>query len=855
MTRSFIELKIGFMIIVVVAAVIASAFIAFNSLSYIAESILQQSRPDLTLVILKDIRSDILKVESNVKYYSLTGNSQYLNSYYDEIITINSKVEELKNYTEEFTSKQAQIDSFNILLKEKLIIWKQMLSFRRDNRVDEALNKLTYKLESAADSMTLNYKVVLPDTLPKTPEPIVEPEKKGNFFSRLFRRKTEKADEPVKTIEEPIAQTIDAKDTALTHLVDTTLQVGIKKSFIRKEISQIKEEEGILKDELTLQELAVLSENEMINFKLDQMIIRMENEEIKTITENAHAADKLAFKTNRWIAYFVMAASFVLLLVFFVILNYIRKSNRYQKALMKAKDEAEKLSLAREQFMANMSHEIRTPMNALTGFTEQLLSMPLKEKQHEQLTIVKKSADHLMNIINNILDFSKLEAGKVRLERIVFKPEDTLSEAYQLFKPSADTKMIEFKYSCTSALPPFLIGDPFRLRQIIFNLLNNAIKFTPQGMIQFKAYSETLDETHINLIIEISDTGIGIPENKFDKIFEEFTQAEMNTTRQFGGTGLGLSIVKKLILLHNGHISLKSKPDEGTTFIFDLPYEICPEPIEGETSVTNVPVSISSLQKFKILVADDDEFNKMLMSTILEKKFIPYTLVNNGKEVLEKLEQEKYDIVLMDIRMPIMDGMETTTTIRKHSDQAISNIPIIALTATFTPEEEEKYLGLGMNVVISKPFSENQLFQSMFNLLGSTSEQLIDVLDSPINDDVFEIDNEEPVQIEKLYKLANNDVKFVKEMIQVFVSTTEQGMAEIKSLADKGNWEELANQSHKIKAPCKHLGADKLAVFLKSIEDLARSNNGKEKLPELISYASEESEKIIASLRKHMQES
>jgi signal transduction histidine kinase/DNA-binding NarL/FixJ family response regulator/CHASE3 domain sensor protein/HPt (histidine-containing phosphotransfer) domain-containing protein len=856
MTRSFIELKIGIMIIVVVAAVIAAAYVAFNSLSYIAESIQQQSRPDLTLVILKDIRSDILKVESNVKYYSLTGNSQYLNTYYDEIITINSKIEELKTYTEEIHNKEVQIDSFNLLLKEKLKIWKQMLSFRRDNRVNEAFNKLTYKLETATDSMTLNYKVIVPDTITMNPEPVAEPEKKSSFFSRLFKRKTETPREIPKTKDEPLAQTEVPKDTSLTHIVDTTLQVGIKKSLIKKEISQIKAEEGIITKELTSKELAVLSENEMLNFKLDQMIIRMENEEIKSISDNAREADLLAFKTNKWIAYFVLAASLVLLLVFFVILNYIRKSNKYQKALMKAKDEAEKLSLAREQFVANMSHEIRTPMNALTGFTEQLLSTQLKDKQHEQLTIVKKSADHLMHIINDILDFSKLEAGMLKLEIIPFDPEETFIEAFKLFIPSAESKNIELKYFCDPHLPQSLYGDPFRLRQILFNLLNNAIKFTPAGSVQFASMSEAINNDKINLIINITDTGIGIPESKFEKIFEEFTQAEMNTTRQYGGTGLGLSIVKKLVDLHNGKIDLKSKPDEGTSFILSIPYNICHEkPVRDDLTEDQI-INFPALQGTHILVADDDDFNKKLISTILGNKLIPFTLVNNGKEVVEMLERGIYDVVLMDIRMPVMDGMETTIKIRQHQSEVISKVPIIALTATITKEEEDKYKSLGMNAVMSKPFTERHLFQTLLWVIGHPVQIHGEIQNSEIDKDLFEIDDsEEPFQIEKLYKIANNDEKFVKEMMQIFVKTTEEGMQEIQSFSKENNWEEVANQSHKIKAPCKHMGVVKLANYLKIIEDIARNGKEKEELPGLITEAYEESSRIIESVRKHLGES
>jgi signal transduction histidine kinase/CheY-like chemotaxis protein/CHASE3 domain sensor protein/HPt (histidine-containing phosphotransfer) domain-containing protein len=854
MKRSFFEVKIATMIIAVVMVVFAAAYIAFQNLSYIADSIRKEARPDMSLVMLKDINSDILNVESNVKYYTLTGNHRYLNSYYDQITGINSKTEQLEKFINSKSNNSSQIDTFKMLLNGKQIIWKQMLLFRRDNRVDQAFNKLSEKLEMVTDTMTLNYKIFIPDTTTKVTSEIVDPEKKAGFFTRLFKRKNEpKADVAQKGQPAQVDKNIPV-DSSIVKMMDTTLHVGIKKSLINQEINQIIQEEGIIKNELTIREFYVLSENERINLKLNRLIKRMENEEIRSIGLKAIEADKLADKTNKWIGASVIVASLVLLAVFFVIVNYVRKTNKYQHALVKAKNEAEMLSLAREQFVANMSHEIRTPMNALTGFTEQLLAMPLEGKQREQLTIVKKSADHLMRIINDILDFSKLEAGKLQLERIPFNPGLLLNEVYSLYKPSATAKKLSLKLLLSKDLHYQLYGDPFRLKQILFNLLSNAIKFTNSGTIEIVADLEKKDTHNANLIITINDTGIGIPENKHDKIFEEFTQAEMDITRQYGGTGLGLSIVKKLIKVHNGSLELKSKHGEGSSFTFSIPYNICSE--TQTVDITPETHSLLSVQEsISVLVADDDEYNKMLIGHILDKHKINYKMAGNGKEVIEELAINHFDLILMDIRMPIMDGAETTKEIRNKLPFPVSEIPIIALTATLTADDEIRHKTLGMNAVISKPFSEDHLLQTISGIINRISpEEKTDKTYTPDNSEKpNEPDKELVIDIEKLNNLANNDKIFVREMLDMFVRTTQQGVIEIYSKSLEKDWNSVAELAHKILAPCKHIGADVLAHNLKKIEELARNGKNEELLADYINEVQSDTSIIIAYIQNTLE--
>ena len=460
-----------------------------------------------------------------------------------------------------------------------------------------------------------------------------------------------------------------------------------------------------------------------------------------------------------------------------------------------------------------------------------------------------------MHIINDILDFSKLEAGKLKLEKISFNPMLLLNEVYQLFKPLADAKNLLLLLTIDKDLPGMLYGDPFRLKQILFNLLSNAVKFTRNGSIEFIIKTEPKNKKSIDLIVTIKDTGIGIPENKLENVFEEFTQAEMNTTRQYGGTGLGLSIVKKLISLQNGKIELKSKQGEGSSFTFIIPFDICYDQPTEEIKKDLFQI-YPELNEISILIADDDEYNKMLIGHILDKQKSNYKQVNNGKELIDELILRSYDIILMDIRMPVMDGLQTTKHIRNNMKPPFSEIPVIALTATLTSEEVIKYRGLGMNAVISKPFSENQLLQTMSDVLHNISQKEMTA------NKVFVSNGEErnipetelPVKLAKLYNLAGNDKKFVKEMLDMFVRTTQQGVSDMCLKSTEKDWEGVAELAHKIVAPCKHVGADELVVFLKRIEELARDGKDENLLSDLINKAQSNSTTVIMYIQNHLEQ-
>ncbi|NOZ47024.1 MAG: tetratricopeptide repeat protein [Chlorobi bacterium] len=381
-------------------------------------------------------------------------------------------------------------------------------------------------------------------------------------------------------------------------------------------------------------------------------------------------------------------------------------------------------SKLKELFFANTSHEIRTPVSIISGFAELVLKTKLTGKQKEYITNIKNSSKNLLVIINDILDFSKIEAKKMKVENIDFDLEKLINSFFNNMLIKAKEKNLELKLNKDVNLPHFLPhfvkGDPVRLNQILTNLVANAIKFTNErGKIAINIENQARKENVYFLKFSISDTGIGIPENKLNNIFENYTQADIETTRKYGGTGLGLSIVKKLIDLQNGTISVVSEVNKGSTFTFTIPF--------GFSSVTEINATdkllkvkhLNDFDKLSILLVDDNPVNRALtIDTItMENNKISVDEADNGKIAIEKLQKKAYDIILMDLLMPVMDGYETTQFIRNKLKVPVSQIPILGFTANSIHEELETCVEKGLNDCISKPFQPEELFNKIISLI------------------------------------------------------------------------------------------------------------------------------------------
>jgi CheY-like chemotaxis protein/nitrogen-specific signal transduction histidine kinase len=400
-----------------------------------------------------------------------------------------------------------------------------------------------------------------------------------------------------------------------------------------------------------------------------------------------------------------------------VVARDITKQIMYEDELIAAKDKSEESTTLIEAFLANMSHEIRTPMNAIMGFADLLAKKNLGEKEKEYVKVIKTAGEKLLLIINDILDISKIEAGMMSFESVSFSIKETLKSLNVMFSERARQKNIELEFNCDKSVPDILRGDHTRLTQIIINLVDNAIKFTREGNVMMNVTMRNRDGNKVSVEFSVSDTGIGIPPEKINTIFERFTQAEKHTTRMYGGTGLGLSIARQLVELQGGEITVKSEINKGTVFTFWIPYTITTQTLEVSESVDSV-CNMEYLSKLKVLLVEDSLLNVQLVSSLFSENNLNLQVAENGRLCLQMLKENEYDIVLMDMEMPVMNGYEATNEIRQTLK---SNIPIIAITAHAMAGERERCLNLGMNDYVSKPINSVLLFEKMFELTKNKS--------------------------------------------------------------------------------------------------------------------------------------
>jgi PAS domain S-box-containing protein len=385
-----------------------------------------------------------------------------------------------------------------------------------------------------------------------------------------------------------------------------------------------------------------------------------------------------------------------------------------EKAKIKAENAtrtAENALKAKQQFLSNMSHEIRTPMNAIIGFTKVLLKTNLSAKQQEYLEAIKLSGNSLIVLINDILDLAKVDAGKMIFEQTPFKLFSSISAMLHLFETKIREKNIVLVKDYDKEIPEVILGDAVRLHQIILNLMSNAVKFTAKGSITVRVHLLAEDEEKITLEFSVSDTGIGIAEDKITTIFENFQQASSDTSRIYGGTGLGLAIVKQLVESQGGSVRVKSEVNKGSTFSFILNFQKTTAEVESEAIIEEEDGEILDI---KVLVVEDIPLNQLLMKTILDDFGFELDIAANGKIAIDFLKSEMYDIILMDLQMPVMNGFETTDYIRNTMK---SNIPIIALTADVTTVDLTKCKAVGMNDYIAKPVDERILYNKIVGLV------------------------------------------------------------------------------------------------------------------------------------------
>lgn len=484
---------------------------------------------------------------------------------------------------------------------------------------------------------------------------------------------------------------------------------------------------------------------------------------------------------------------------------------RVEEEMQKSKLLAEETAKSKSDFVANMSHELRTPLGAILGFTDLLKKTALDPVQKDYLDAINSSGNSLLSIINDILDLSKLDAGKFIIEKIPFSIPELMHSVQVMFSSKAKKKGLQFTCSIDTAINYSVSGDSMRLTQILVNLIGNAIKFTEKGGVYVSCIIDKEDEHQVDINFSIKDTGIGIPKEKAESVFERFTQADTNITRKYGGTGLGLAITKQLVEMQGGSILLKSGEGSGVEFIFTLPYT--------KSSVQHTTLNKDVIQQLqfnavkKVLVVEDNLLNQKLAAIILQNNGFDITIAENGKkavEILQRADRQDFDLILMDIQMPLMDGYQATHIIR---DELHIYTPIIAMTAHALAGEKERCIQSGMNDYLSKPFKESDLLSKITRW----------VKDEGTNESS---EDKRMIDLSFLMQQTKSNRTFILEMINIFKEQNPKDIVVLQDAINKGDFTLIYKTTHSLRNAIGFFGLiNSIGNELVTMERLSRSNS------------------------------
>lgn len=834
--RSNIKIKVVLGYILVFLAIVASLFIANRAYNKLLDSVAILSKPDAEITRMNRVLTNLSEAENKIRVYSLTREEKFLANFYENIIEIQNDLDSLRKFSPDSGRAIILIDSMNYLLEEraekleKFVKLKQ--SKERANLSQNAMRQLSEATDSAKTQIkTTTTTTTILDTV-KTAKK-VKP-KKNNFFNRLLGKK-----EKVDTLETVIQRTEVQVDTSYLPQSDSLLM------SLQDQLVRAQEIEKLNREIVYREELRLVEENTLIWDKIKLLLRQLESERFTQLQKESTKAKEIASNTISIIS-IIIIVGFVLGILFIIfILTDISKSNYYRSELIIAKGKAEKLAKVKEDFLATMSHEIRTPLNAIIGFTNQLNKTNLEKKQKNFVSVLKSSSKHLLGLVNEILDLSKIEAGKLHVENINFNPQALVYEVYDLLKVNASSKNLNFEIEYSGENDIRLLSDPFRIKQILLNLGSNAIKFTEQGQVLIKASVTSKGDAYL-FEVDVEDTGIGIAEDKQESIFEDFSQADSFSARKYGGTGLGLAISRRLAVLLGGDLFVDSELKNGSTFTLSLPLKEATKPVAVE--VTQQAVSISEELKDKhFLIADDDDYSLLLLQTIFNTWNLKAEFVDNGEKAWNLIQNNHYDMILTDIHMPKMGGIELCRKVRE-LNSSYKDIPIVALTANVLDSDLKQYISSGMTECLVKPFDE-ELLRSMISelLLGEYEPQ------SKINDiDITEIEDEPLFDLSQIKQFTSDDPELINQILNQFIDSARENLKALREAADEKNYLEIGSIAHKMLSSFNQLKVVSVAPLLKELEDLLHKKSEVVESPdyinELVDEVEQNSQIVISSI-------
>ncbi len=852
--RSFFnfEFKIIAIISVIFLIVFVTGFVAYFRFSNLLENISQSVKTDNRLVLAHSLKNDLNELTNIAKTQSLTEDKSYSENYSELKNGVSVSLEKLQIYF--LDNETLDLKKLDSLIADKLIVLDGIIYSEDPFRVQTALGKVVVSLEQSDEENTgvINGKATINSTtkindnvdfnlLKKSKEQLEEIGKEEEKLLKKLKKAEKKNDaKKVKELDSLI-QLRKMEATSIHNKLTKSEEFERDKILtinqIHKGIESVSSEELRIEKKIKTTQLKLISIDNYLSVQIAKIFDEFEIIENATISKATRYAEQENNKTRIYFSIFSVFVALLLMLVGYIIIQYVKKNNLYKLALKKSNAETERLVKTRERLLATISHEIRTPMHAIAGFSEQLSKENLTVKQKDYLTMIQKSTDHLTYLINDILDFSKLQNRKMKLDKKSFNINGLSSEIVQFSQQLVKDNRLKIDYSIDKELSNFYIGDASRIRQILLNLMSNAVKFTDEGVVSMEV-KKISSESQIDVLqFVISDTGIGMSNEDLEKVFTEFEQVGKGTKNTISGTGLGLSITKKLIELHGGSISIESIKDKGTKVTVQFKLERGSEIVEVVKKQSNMELLCRS-----ILVVDDEEYNRKLLKSILSDFNITPVEAIHGKEALELLEKQSFDLILIDSRMPVMDGEETVQTIRKLTDKSKSEIKIILLTAAGSEIDSFSKI---IDGYVPKPFTQEALVNEINRVCSSMEKEFNS------SADLKSID-QSVVDFESLKSISGNDLNFYKDMLQTFITSTSGSFSNMKTAADNNDYDLIANEAHKIASPCKHLGANNVYVLLKEIEKKSRSREHFKQIKELIKELDKEVSLVLEAVNKEL---
>lgn len=756
-----------------VAAVAAMA-VWFTYAQVVKFSAINQSNDinNQQLVLVSEIATALYETESTGRQFIQTGDTTDLDRYSGQIDGIQQSINVLK-LTYADSIMKIELDSISKLLSRKSENLEELLKLRSRDRNTSFYTEVIQELGKVDESFKdQNYNKRFPN---------LEPHQR-RVLIRLLEFSKDENEEPLSSL---------SADSLVTS--------------VKKVLNELERENQKFRSIINQKENELLDNDIILNNQLRNLLASVEQEERVTTFNRAKRSQEMLNEVSQILLFVGGISVLIVLLFLFFIIRDVSRSQQYRIELEEAKSFTESLMLRREQFMATITHDLRSPLNTVLGYTELIGKTPLNNKQEHYLGHLRKSSEFILHLVNDLLDLSKLDAGKMQIEKLPFNPKNLLEETFYNIIPENDPKNLKLILEAKEITDINVLSDPFRIKQILSNLINNAYKFTEKGHLLASVTLEKQIEDSYYLIYKIKDTGLGISKDKQKEIFEEFSQEHRQIEKKYGGTGLGLAISKRITKLLNGELTLESEPGKGSEFILKIPVIKLKDSLE---IVQEKPFSNAQLNGKNILAVDDESSQLALSKELIKSIGMNCDVAQNGKEALEKLENKNYDLVLTDIQMPTMDGFELLQKIQ--SKTSLKHIPVIAASGRTTLNTLD-YLDAGFSGNLLKPYKPQELLQKIGEVLNLELET-----NSGIK--IQSEENSEEFSLKEILLFAGEDKDALNTILKVFVEASRDNLEEIKKATINNNKAKIAGIAHKMLPMYKQLDTQKIVFKLQQLE-------------------------------------